>query len=141
MQARRKPRSAHPKCATGDLLHQFGLEAFAGVVREHLPYLDLDGMTLDLFEKAAAYTFTEQIDFSWLLAGNSGRDDVQMCRPETPEWQARATLLPPFGVRDGLDVSRAGRKGVARPCASRSASSPTSSPPPRPAASRWRRRT
>ncbi len=64
--------------ASGDLLHQFGLEEFAGVVREHLPHLDLDGMTLDLFEKKAAYTFTEQIDFSWLLAGNSGRDDVQM---------------------------------------------------------------
>ena len=70
-------KGANPGAA-GDLLNQFGLEEFAGLAREHLPHMDLDGMTLDLFEKTAAYTYTEQIDFSWLLAVNAGRDDIVM---------------------------------------------------------------
>jgi hypothetical protein len=64
--------------ATGALLSQFGLEEFAGVVREFLPHLDLDQANLEHFAKTAAYTYQEQIDFSHLLAGSSVRDDLQI---------------------------------------------------------------
>jgi len=64
--------------AAGDLLHQFGLEEFSGLVREFLPHLDLDQANLEHFAKTAAYTYQEQIDFSHLLAGSSVRDDLQI---------------------------------------------------------------
>jgi hypothetical protein len=56
--------------AAGALLNQFGLEEFAGVVREFLPHLDLDAASLEALMKTAS-TFQEPYDFSHLLAANT----------------------------------------------------------------------